>query len=144
MSDKLFSLGKAIRETVETGALTGVERTVHFELEREAESSLNDFKWMRGQNARDIGLNVPVELFLRQLTVPGFPIGIETFGVSNLLTWSACARAGAGFLTGLRGNATLCRSANFPFRNGHPSYIERSGVCRVQRFAKTDLGHANR
>jgi hypothetical protein len=125
MSDKLFSLGKGIREIVESGALTGVERTVHFELEREAESSLNDFKWMRGQNARDIGLNVPVELFLRQVTVPGFPIGIETFGVSNLLTWSACARAGAGFLTGLRGNATLWSIGALPV----PQWLPEIGMA---------------
>ena len=50
---------------------------------------------------------MPVELFLRQNTTAAFPIGVETFGVSNLLTWSACARAGAGFLTRLQGNATL-------------------------------------
>lgn len=56
MSDnKLFSLGKGIREIVEHGALTGVERAAHFELERELESSLNDFKRLRGQNARDVG-----------------------------------------------------------------------------------------
>jgi hypothetical protein len=69
----MFSLGKGIREIIEHGGLTGVERETHFTLEREAESSLNDFKWMRGNNARDIGLNVPAELFLRQLTVPMCP-----------------------------------------------------------------------
>ena len=78
---------------------------MHYQLEREAD--LNEFKWLAGGNARDIRLNAPIELFVRQLTVPAFPIGVETFGVSNLLTWSACARAGAGFLTGLSRNANL-------------------------------------
>jgi len=44
MSGKTFSIGKGVREIVETGALTGVERAVHFELQREAESTLNEFK----------------------------------------------------------------------------------------------------
>jgi hypothetical protein len=79
---------------LERGALTGVERTTHFELQREAESTLNEYAWMRSGNPRDISLNVPLEFFTRTVTTAGFPIGVETFGVSNLLTWSACLRAG--------------------------------------------------
>jgi hypothetical protein len=115
MSDKFFSISKAICEIVQTGALTGTERMVHYELEREYESSLNDFKWMRGSNKRDIGLNVPVEYFVRQLVAGGSPlVGVQTFGVSNLLTWSACLRAGATVLIGLRGNATLWSIGTLP------------------------------
>jgi len=32
---------------------------------------LNEYKWLSAANARDIGLNVPVELFLRQITTGG-------------------------------------------------------------------------
>jgi Phage capsid family len=125
MSDKLFSIGKAISEIVVRGDLTGVERMVHFELEREAESSLNDYKWMRGANARDIGLNVPIELFTRQLVAGGSPlVGVQTFGVSNLLTWSACLRAGASVLTGLRGNTTLWSIGQLPV----PTWLPEIGA----------------
>jgi hypothetical protein len=68
MSDNPFSIGKAIREIVQHGPLTGVERKVHFELQREAESVLSEYKWLSSANARDIGLNVPTELFVTQLT----------------------------------------------------------------------------
>jgi len=54
-------------------------------LPREAESTLNEFGWLSAGNVRDIPLNVPFELFTRQITTAAFPIGIETFGVSNLL-----------------------------------------------------------
>src|SRR5215469_6823520 len=101
MSDKFFSIGEAIREIITHGGLTGVERTVHFDLAREAESNLNEFKWLAGGNARDIPLNVPIEFFTRQITTAAFPIGVEAFGASNLLTWSACLRAGATVLSGL-------------------------------------------
>lgn len=85
MSDKpLYSLGKAIREVVESGTLTGPERTAHFELERAAESG--EFGRLRGGNLRDTRLYAPLELFTRQLTVSGFPIGVEVFSASNLLT----------------------------------------------------------
>jgi hypothetical protein len=126
MSDaKLFSLGKGIREVIERGALTGIERTVHFELERENESDLNEFKWLRGGNARDLTLNVPVEFFTRQIVAGGSPlIGVETFGVSNLLTWSACARAGAGFLTGLSRNSTLWSIGQLPV----PQWLPEIGM----------------
>jgi Phage capsid family len=126
MSDKLFSIGKAISEVVVRRDLTGVERTTHFELEREAESSLNDFRWMRGSNKRDIGLNVPVELFTRQLVAGSSPlVGVQTFGISNLLTWSACLRAGATILTGLRGNTTLWSIGQLPV----PQWLPEIGMA---------------
>jgi hypothetical protein len=57
---------------------------------------------MRGANQRGIGLNVPVELCKRQITATAFPIGIETTGISYLLTWLACLRAVAKLLTELK------------------------------------------
>jgi hypothetical protein len=89
MPDKPCSIGKAIREIIEHGGLTGIERTVHFELQREAESGQNEFGWMGAESKRDIGLNVPIEYFTRQITTAGFPIGTESFGVSNLQTATA-------------------------------------------------------
>jgi hypothetical protein len=134
---RMFSLGKAIREIVEHGALTGTERTVHFELQREAESCLNEFRWMRGANGRDIGLNVPLEYFTRQVTVAGFPIGVETFGISNLLTWSACLRAGATVLTGLSRNSTLWSIGTLPVPEWLP---ESAWLCHpIRRFPGTPL-----
>jgi hypothetical protein len=38
MSDKHYSIGKAIRETLDRGVLTGLERETHYVLKREAES----------------------------------------------------------------------------------------------------------
>jgi Phage capsid family len=128
MSDKPFapfSIGKAIREIVEKGILTGNERESHYQLEREAESALKESAWMRGAaGPRDIALNVPVELFTRQITTAAFPIGIETFGVSNLLTWSACLRAGATVLSGLQGNATLWSIGTLPV----PQWLPELGM----------------
>lgn len=51
---------------------------------------MSEAGWLHAGNSRDLRLNLPVELFTRQITTAAFPIGIETFGVSNLLTWSAC------------------------------------------------------
>jgi hypothetical protein len=86
--------------------LTGIERITHFELQREAEA-MPEHAWLHTNNARDTALQVPIELFTRQLTTAAFPIGIETFGVSNLLTWSAVLRAGATILSGLSRNVNL-------------------------------------
>jgi hypothetical protein len=117
MSDKLdpkpFSIGKAIRQLISRDALTGTERTVHYELAREFEG-MSEFKWLRGGNPRDITLYVPVEFFTRQITTAAFPLGTETFGVSNLLTWSACLRAGATVLSGLSRNANLWSIGQLP------------------------------
>lgn len=124
MSDKFFSISKGIREIIERGALTGVEREYHYTLEREAESGLNEFKWLRGGNTRDLTLNVPVEFFTRQITVAGFPIGVETFGASNLLTWSACLRAGATILSGLSRNSTLWSIGTLPV----PQWLPEIGM----------------
>jgi hypothetical protein len=51
---------------------------------------------------------------MRQITTVAFPIGIETFGVSNLLTWSACLRAGVTGLSGLSRNSTLWSIGTLP------------------------------
>jgi hypothetical protein len=84
-------------------------------LQRETESTLNEFAWLRGGNTRDLTLNAPIELFPRQIVAGGSPlIGVQTFGLSNLLTWSACARAGAGFLTGLSRSSTLWSIGELP------------------------------
>ena len=125
MPDKSFSISKAIREIVERGALTGVEREYHYTLEREAESTLNEFEWLRGGNTRDLTLNVPAEFFVRQIVAGGSPlIGVETFGVSNLLTWSACLRAGATVLTGLSRNSTLWSIGTLPV----PQWLPEIGM----------------
>ena len=140
MSDKPFCIGKALRETVERGILTGTERETHYQLERETESTLNEFKWLAGGNARDIRLNVPIELFTRQITTPAFPIGVETFGVSNLLTWSACFRAGATVLSGLSRNANLWSSAHCQPRNG---CLKSAWSRRPTRFSLATRFHQN-
>jgi hypothetical protein len=49
MFDKFFSILKGVAELVTRGGLTGVERIVHFGLQCEAESALNEFAWMRGE-----------------------------------------------------------------------------------------------
>jgi hypothetical protein len=54
----------------ERGALTVIEREVHFALEREAESDLNEFKWMRGANQRSIGLTWMCRLNCAQGKLP--------------------------------------------------------------------------
>jgi hypothetical protein len=115
MTDKpSFSIGKAIRELLDHGNLTGVERATHYASQREFEG-MPEHKWRSSANARDHALYVPVETFLaRQLTTSTFPIGIETFGVSNLLTWSACLRAGATVLTGLSRNINLWEIGQLP------------------------------
>jgi Phage capsid family len=113
-TDRMFSLSKGIREVIEKGELTGTEREAHFALERAAESDGNEFRWLRGGNERDLTLNVPVELFTRQITTAGFPIGIQTAGISNLQTWSACLRAGATVLSGLSRNATVWSIGTLP------------------------------
>jgi hypothetical protein len=68
-------------------------------------------RWLRSAaGARDQSLYVPMDLFAastRQVTTAGFPIGLETFGASNLRTWSACLRADAGMLTGLQRNCNV-------------------------------------
>lgn len=89
-----------------------------------AECDQNEFKWLRGGNARDLTLNAPVELFTRQITTAGFPIGTETFGSSNLLTWSACLRAGATLVTGLSRNATLWSIGALPV----PQWLPKIGM----------------
>jgi hypothetical protein len=125
MPDKVFSISKGIREIIEHGGLTGVEREYHYTLEREAESGLNEFAWLRGGNARDLTFNAPVEFFTRQIVAGGSPlVGVESFGVSNLLTWSACARAGAGFLTGLSRNSTLWSIGQLPV----PQWLPEIGM----------------
>jgi hypothetical protein len=60
----MFSLSKGIREVLEEGALTGVEREFHCMLEREAESDLNEAKWLRGGNPRP-QLRVPASRMSR-------------------------------------------------------------------------------
>jgi hypothetical protein len=72
-------------------------------------------RWLYTENARDHALFVPVELFTRQISVSGgFPIGTWTEGISNLLTWSACLRAGATVLTGLSRNTNLWEIGALP------------------------------
>ena len=52
------------------------------------------------------------------------PIGLETFGVSNLLTWSACLRAGATVLSGLSRNANLWSIGTLPV----PQWLPEIGM----------------
>ena len=116
MSDKSpFSLSRAIAETLASGnPTTGFERSEHFRLAREAEE--NKFlEAYRFGNPRDRALYVPLEVFVgatRDLaTSPssagGALIGLITAGESPLRNWSACLKAGALMLTGLRENVTL-------------------------------------
>jgi hypothetical protein len=119
-----YSLSKAVRELLNGGNLTGVERNAHYMLQREAEG-MGEHAWMHTNNARDQALLVPIETFLtRQLTTSGFPIGTETFGVSNLLTWSACARAGATFLPGLSRSVNLWEIGQLPV----PEWLPELGM----------------
>jgi hypothetical protein len=61
----------------------------------------------------------------RQVSVSGgFPIGLATFGASNLRTWSACARAGATFLTGLSRNCNLWAIGALPV----PQWLPELGM----------------
>jgi hypothetical protein len=84
-----------------------------------------EYKWMHFANARDQALFCPLELFTtRQVTVQNFPIGIETFGVSNLLTWSACLPAGATVLTGLSRNVNLWQIGQLPV----PQWLPELGM----------------
>jgi hypothetical protein len=87
---------------------------MHFALAREAEE--NKFlEAYRFGNSRDRALYVPLEVFVgstRDLaTSPasagGALIGLITAGDSPLRNWSACLKAGALMLTGLRENVTL-------------------------------------
>jgi hypothetical protein len=52
MPDKIFSIGKAIRELVDRGDLTGLEREIHYTLQRDFES-MSECKWLSASNARD-------------------------------------------------------------------------------------------
>ena len=122
MPEKTYSLGKAIRELL-NGSLTGYERECHFALRREAEEG-GEHAWLHGGNARDMPLFVPIELFTRQLTTGGFPIGVWGEGISNLLTWSACLRAGATVLTGLSRNANLWSIGQLPV----PEWLPELGM----------------
>jgi hypothetical protein len=116
MSDKNpFSLSRAIAETLASGnPTTGFERSEHFRLAREAEEAPLLAAYRFG-NPRDRALYCPIETFVgatRDLATAsasagGALIGLVTFGESPLRNWSACLRAGALMLSGLRENVTL-------------------------------------
>lgn len=124
---KPYSLSKAIGEMLDRGNLTGLERSLHYEFSRELES-MTQIKWMDTANARDQALFVPLDLFTgqtRQLSVTGgFPIGLETAGISNLRTWSACLRAGANILSGLSRNVNLWSIGALPV----PEWLPELGM----------------
>lgn len=67
---------------------------------------------------------MPIELFTRQLTTAAFPIGVESFGVSNLLTWSGVLRAGATILSGLSRNVNLWSIGQLPV----PEWLPELGM----------------
>lgn len=76
MPEKTYSFSKAVRELLNGGVLTGIEREAHYMLQREAESG-GEHAWLHGGNPRDHPLFVPLEMFLtRQLTTSTFPIGV--------------------------------------------------------------------
>jgi hypothetical protein len=115
MSEKGFSLARAIAETLSKGVpTTGLEREVHFSLAREAEENafLNVY---RAGNPRDRSVYVPLEVFVGATRDPsaGIPsaggalVGLITAGESPLRNWSMCLRAGALVISGLRENIVL-------------------------------------
>src|SRR5215469_6716145 len=101
MSDKTFSLSRAIQQTIVGGTPTmGPERAEHFRLARENEATpfLDAY---RAGNPRDRTLFAPLEVFLgssRDLSAGifgsgGALVGLQTFGRSDLQNWSACLRS---------------------------------------------------
>jgi hypothetical protein len=78
---------------------------------------------LKGGNPRDVRLYAPIELFVRQLTVPGFPIGTEVFGASNLLTWSSVFKSRW---------------------NGLKRFVEKRDVMEYRRTSRGELAARDR
>lgn len=131
MADKRYSISRAIRDILLRGVpMYETEREPHFAALRAFDNETRELAKFRAGNARDMELRVPLEeIMSRDLgaTVPGLGaglIGVKTYGRSDLLSWSVCARAGALFLTGLDANATLWQIGTLPV----PSWVPEGTV----------------
>jgi hypothetical protein len=127
MSDKYsYSLSRGIKNTIDYGSPSiGPEGDFHnWAMQRLSPK----VQALRIDTPRERSFYAPIDLFMRRdLSAGGDPEFIAQLarGRSNLLTWSAVARAGAIFLDGLSGNETLWQISELPV----PTWIAEAGMA---------------
>ncbi len=156
MSEKSYSISRAIRDVLQRGTPTGREAEFHFEEMRTREANKGSHSWLPQVGAGP-GAEIIHAPFGRDLVAqpypPGVPGGVASTGGGNLvghalqrssplLTWSSAISAGATVLTGLRENLSIAALTALP----EPEWIPEVGFSPITdpEFSQVFLGGPKR